>query len=146
MVGCSKNTVQKLLLDLGTACSEFMDKKLRDLPCKRVHVDEIWSFVYAKTKNVPADKRGQFGVGDVWTFTAIDADTKLIPCFLVGPRDGGSAAAEALPSSSRTWRAALAPASSSPPMGTSCTWRRSGPASAPESTAPCSRRSTAARP
>lgn len=91
MVGCSKNTVQKLLLDLGAACSEFQDRMLRDLPCKRVMVDEIWLFVYAKAKNVPEDKRGEFGYGDVWTFTAICADTKLVPCFLVASRDGGSA-------------------------------------------------------
>jgi len=91
MVGCSKNTVQELLLDLGASCSEFMDEELRELPCKRVRVDEIWSFVYAKAKNVPQETRGQFGVDDVWTFIAIDADTKLVPCFLVGARDGGSA-------------------------------------------------------
>ena len=91
MVGVSKNTVQKLLLDLGAACSRFQDETLRSLPCKRLQVDEIWSFVYAKAKNVPAEKVGKFGVGDVWTFTAIDADTKLVPAWLVGPRDGGSA-------------------------------------------------------
>lgn len=91
MVGVSKNTVQKLLLDLGAACSEYQDRMLRDLPCRRLQVDEIWSFVYAKAKNVPEEKRGEFGVGDVWTFTAIDADTKLVPAWLVGPRDGGSA-------------------------------------------------------
>lgn len=91
MVGCSKNTVQKLLLDLGAACSEYLDRMLRDLPCKRVPVVEIWSFVYAKAKNVPEDKKGEFGYGDVWTFTAICAAAKLVPCFLVGPRDGGSA-------------------------------------------------------
>ncbi len=56
-----------------------------------MQVDEIWSFVYAKAKNVPDEKRGEFGVGDVWTYTAVCADTKLVPCFLVGPRDGGSA-------------------------------------------------------
>lgn len=91
MVGVSKNTVQKLLLDLGAACSEYQDRMLRDLPCKRVQVDEIWSFVYAKAKNVPEERRGEFGVGDVWTFTAICADTKLVPCWLVGSRDGGTA-------------------------------------------------------
>jgi IS1 family transposase len=91
MVGVSKNTVQKLLLDLGAACSRFQDETLRDLPCKRLQVDEIWSFVCAKAKNVPAKMQGEFGVGDVWTFTAIDADTKLVPAWLVGPRDGGSA-------------------------------------------------------
>ena len=91
MVGVSKNTVQKLLLNLGAACSEYQDRMLRDLPCKRLQVDEMWSFVYAKAKNVPDEKRGEFGYGDVWTFTAIDADTKLVPAWLVGPRDGGSA-------------------------------------------------------
>lgn len=91
MVGCSKNTVSKLLVDLGTVCAEYQDEALRDLPCKRVQVDEIWSFVYAKQKNVPASKRGEFGYGDVWTFTAICADTKLVPSFLIGSRDSGVA-------------------------------------------------------
>jgi IS1 family transposase len=91
IVGVSKNTVQKLLLDLGAACSEYQDRILRDLPCKRLQVDEIWSFVCAKAKNLPEERCGEFGYGDVWTFTAIDADTKLVPAWLVGPRDGGSA-------------------------------------------------------
>jgi IS1 family transposase len=85
----SINTVTKLLVDVGTACAEYQDKALRNLPCKRVQVDEIWSFVYAKAKNVPEDKRGE--AGDVWTWTAICADTKLVPSFLVGGRDGGYA-------------------------------------------------------
>ena len=58
MVGCSINTVTKLLVDLGTACAEYQDKTLRNLPCKRIQCDEIWSFCYAKQKNVPEDKRG----------------------------------------------------------------------------------------
>ena len=62
-----------------------------NLPCKRLQVDEIWEFCYAKAKNVPADKKGVFGYGDVWTFVAIDADTKLVPSWLVGARDIGSA-------------------------------------------------------
>jgi IS1 family transposase len=82
----SINTVTKLLVDAGRACSEFQDKALRKLTCKRVQCDEIWSFCYAKEKNVPADKRGQFGYGDIWTWVAIDADTKLVPSFLVGTR------------------------------------------------------------
>jgi IS1 family transposase len=82
----SINTVTKLLVDAGRACSEFQDKALRKLTCKRVQCDEIWSFCYAKEKNVPADKRGQFGYGDTWTWVAIDADTKLVPSFLVGTR------------------------------------------------------------
>ena len=91
MTGVARNTVTKLLVDLGTACSAYMDEQLVDLPCKRLQVDEIWSFVYAKAKNVPADKQGVFGVGDVWTFTALCAETKLIPAFMVASRDAGSA-------------------------------------------------------
>lgn len=91
LADCSINTVTKLLVDAGTACAEYQDKTLRNLSCKRLQCDEIWSFVYSKQKNVPADKRGEFGVGDVWTWTAIDADTKLVPSFMVGPRDGGVA-------------------------------------------------------
>ena len=64
---------------------------MRGLSCKRVQCDEIWSFCYAKDKNVPADKQGKFGFGSVWTWTAIDADTKLIPSFTVGNRDAASA-------------------------------------------------------
>ena len=79
MTGVSRNTVDKLLRDLGLVCREYQDRVLRNLPCKRIQVDEIWSFVYAKAKNVPAEKQGQFGYGDVWTWTAIDADTKLVP-------------------------------------------------------------------
>jgi IS1 family transposase len=86
MTGVAKDTVIKLLAKIGQACADYQDKTLRDLPCKRVQCDEIWSFCYAKEKNVPADKRGQFGYGDVWTWTAICADTKLIPCWRVGGR------------------------------------------------------------
>ena len=64
---------------------------MRDLPCKRLQCDEIWSFVYSKAKNVPAEHKGEFGYGDVWTWTAIDADTKLVPCWHVGGRDGRDA-------------------------------------------------------
>ena len=75
MTGVAKNTVVKLLVDLGTACSIHMDRSLRDLTCERVQVDEIWSFVYSKAKNVPDEHRGEFGYGDVWTWTAIDSDS-----------------------------------------------------------------------
>jgi hypothetical protein len=68
-----------------------MDETLRELPCRRLQVDEVWGFCYSKQKNVPPAKAGQFGYGDVWAFTAVDADTKLIPTFLVGTRDGGTA-------------------------------------------------------
>lgn len=87
MVGVSRNTVDKLLKDVGSACLDYQDKALRDLPCERVQCDEIWSFVYSKDKNVPAEKQGEFGYGDVWTWTAICADTKLVPCWHVGRRD-----------------------------------------------------------
>jgi len=87
MTGVARMTIEKLLRDLGAACSRYQDEHLRNLPCKRVQCDEIWSFVYAKAKNVPADKQGTFGYGDVWTWTAIDADTKLVPSWLVGTRD-----------------------------------------------------------
>ena len=83
MTGYAKNTIVKLLAELGGACSEYMNDHFRDLPCRRVQCDEIWSFCYAKEKNVPADMKGQFGVGDVWTWTAICADTKLVPSFMV---------------------------------------------------------------
>ncbi len=83
----SINTVTKLLIDLGTACSEFQDKVLRDLPCKRVQCDEIWSFCYSKERNVAPEDKGILGHGDVYTWTAIDADTKLAISWLVGRRD-----------------------------------------------------------
>ncbi len=91
MCDVSKDTVMKLGVDLGKACAGYMDETFRNLTCKRLQIDEIWNFVYAKAKNVPAEKKGQFGVGDVWTFTCIDADTKLMPAFLVGTRDAGCA-------------------------------------------------------
>jgi IS1 family transposase len=91
MTGVSKNTVVKLLVELGDTCIEYQDRVLRNLKCKRIQCDEIWSFVYAKAKNVPEKKKGQFGYGDVWTWVAIDADTKLVPSFMVGNRDGRTA-------------------------------------------------------
>ena len=87
LTGASKNTVVKLLIDAGLACSDYQDRMLRNLPCKRVQVDEIWSFVGMKQKNVPAAHKGELGYGDVWTWTAIDADTKLVPSWFVGARD-----------------------------------------------------------
>lgn len=91
MTGAAINTVVKLLTDLGAACLAYQDATMHDLKLSRIQCDEIWSFVYAKEKNVPTSKKGQFGVGDVWTFTAIDAETKLVPCWLVGQRDAGHA-------------------------------------------------------
>ena len=91
MTGVAKNTVTKLLVDLGTVCSIYQDEAMRDLPCERVQCDEIWAFVYAKQRNVPPEKRGE--AGDVWTWVAIDADTKLVPTYRVGGRDMGEAQA-----------------------------------------------------
>jgi IS1 family transposase len=93
IVGCSINTVTKLLLDVGEACADYQDRTLRDLPCRTIEADEIWSFVYSKQRNVPEDVKGQFGVGDVWTWTALCADTKLIASWYVGGRAHEDAAA-----------------------------------------------------
>lgn len=90
MTGTHRTTVMRLLADLGRACSIYQDRAFRNLTCKRIQCDEIWSFVGAKAKNVSADKKAE-GWGDVWTWTAIDAETKLIPCWFVGGRDSGSA-------------------------------------------------------
>ncbi len=87
MTGVAKNTVAKLLVDLGAVCSEYQDRVMHDLPCTRIECDEIWSFCYSKERNVPEEKRGEFGYGDVWTWVAIDADTKLVPSYRIGSRD-----------------------------------------------------------
>ena len=92
MADVSVNTVTKLLVDLGKACAQFQDEALRNLSCQRLQCDEIWAFCYARDKNAPEDKKWQFGFfGDVWTWTAICADTKLIPTWLVADRGPGSA-------------------------------------------------------
>ena len=87
MTGAAKGTVIKLLADTGAACKAYHDAVMRNLPCKRVQCDEIWSFCYAKEKNVPAEYRGTFGFGDVYTWTALCADTKLIAAYRVDRRD-----------------------------------------------------------
>ena len=87
MTGAAKNTVVKLLCDVGAACAEYQDKTLRNLSCKRVQVDEIWSFCYAKQRNLPPELKGVPGYGDVWTWVALCADTKLAVSWLVGGRD-----------------------------------------------------------
>jgi IS1 family transposase len=91
MTGVAKNTIVKLLADLGMACAEYQDKAFRNLTCKKIQCDEIWSFVGAKQKNVPVDRKGEYGIGDVWTWVSMDADTKLVPSWLVGPRNTGAA-------------------------------------------------------
>jgi IS1 family transposase len=88
LTGASKNTVAKLLCDAGRACMAYHDANVRDVKAKRIQVDEIWSFIYAKQKNVSAAKAAPEGAGDVWTWTAIDADSKLIVSYFVGGRDG----------------------------------------------------------
>ena len=87
----SKNTVTKLLVDAGKACGSYQDQVLRDLPCKRIQVDEIWAFVYAKQGSLTKAKNAPEDAGDVWTWTAIDADTKLVPSWRVGDRSGETA-------------------------------------------------------
>ena len=93
MFGVSKHTVLKLLADLETACAAYHNEHVRNVSAKRVQADEIWQFCYAKHKNVPERLRGVEGVGDVWTWVAIEADCKLAISYLVGGRDAGWAAA-----------------------------------------------------
>jgi IS1 family transposase len=92
MADVSINTVTKLLVEVGAASSAYLDENLVNLNCKRVQVDEIWAFCYAKAKNVTPEiaAKNPFA-GDVWTWMAIDADTKLIPSWIIGPRDGVTA-------------------------------------------------------
>src|SRR5262249_50588367 len=85
MTGAAKNTVAKLLVELGAACDRYQDGALRSLPCKRIQCDEIWSFIYAKAKNVPKAKAAPQDAGDVWTWTAIDAD--ITPAMAAGVAD-----------------------------------------------------------
>jgi len=87
LVGCSINTVTKLLIDVGAACDKYQDAAMQNLSCKRIQCDEIWSFCGMKEKNVPKEHEGELGYGDVYTWTAICPDTKLVPSFMVGKRD-----------------------------------------------------------
>lgn len=91
MTGASFNTVSKLLIDAGKVCAEYHDENVRNVKSKRIQCDEIWSFTYAKQKNVQNAKAAPEGAGDTWTWTAIDADTKLIVSYLIGGRDAGYA-------------------------------------------------------
>lgn len=90
MTGVAKNTIVKLLVELAAAVTKYQDETLRNLPCKRLQCDEIWAFVGGKDKNL-SDEKKEAGLGSVWTWTCIDADTKLIPSWLVGSRDTGTA-------------------------------------------------------
>lgn len=91
MTGVSKPTILKLLADLGTKCSEYQDKHIVNLPTTRIEADELWSLIYGRRKNLAPERRNVFGFGDCWTFTALDADTRLIISFFVGKRDAQSA-------------------------------------------------------
>src|SRR5438046_1007097 len=90
MTGVAKNTIVKLLADLGTACAKYHDEHVRNIEAKRIQADEIWCFVHSKQKNVKAENMGK-GHGDCWTWTAIDADTKLMISYLVGQRTQAAA-------------------------------------------------------
>ncbi|MGH2455641.1 MAG: IS1 family transposase [Candidatus Limnocylindria bacterium] len=101
LTGFAQNTIMKLLRDLGAACAEYQDRTLRGLPTTSVECDEIWAFCHAKAKNVPEQHRGEYGYGDVWTWTAIDQDSRLIVSWLVGTREAEDALAFALDLRSR---------------------------------------------
>lgn len=90
IVGVSNNTVLKLLADIGDACAIYQDKVFRNLKYKRIECDEIWSFVHAKERHLTQELQGVFGYGDVYTWVAIDAESKLVPCWNVGRRDAES--------------------------------------------------------
>lgn len=93
MTGAAKNTVMGLLVRVGEGCAAHQDQALRNLACERIQCDEIWAFVSAKQKNLPPERQGQFGYGDIWTWTAICADSKLAISFMVGNRDFDAARA-----------------------------------------------------
>jgi IS1 family transposase len=93
VVDVSFNTIVKLLSDAGVACTEFHDRAVRNVKSQRVQCDEIWSFIHAKAKNVPTAKKAPEGAGDIWTWTALDADNKLMISWAVGGRDAGYALA-----------------------------------------------------
>jgi IS1 family transposase len=87
LTGAAKKTVERLLVSAGTACAAYMDKAMRNLPCKVLQVDEIWSFIGCKERNLPEPLRGSLDYGDSWTWVCIDAESKLIPAFYVGKRE-----------------------------------------------------------
>jgi len=89
LTGTAKGTVLRLLAVVGTACQAFHDRMVRNIPAKRIQCDEIWSFCHAKAWNVPEPRRGEAGLGDLWTWVALDADTKLAITYLVGQRNTG---------------------------------------------------------
>lgn len=90
MTGVHRTTIMKLLVDLGAACSDYQDRAFRNLKSRRIQCDEIWSFVGAKEKNCTAEMKAN-GAGDIWTWVALDADSKLVPCWFIGERHAGCA-------------------------------------------------------
>ena len=93
MTGFARNTISTRLVQIGAAANDYQDRALHNLRSRRIECDEIWSFVGMKAKTVPDERRGEYGIGDVWTWVAIDPDTKLVPTWLVGDRGPESAAA-----------------------------------------------------
>jgi IS1 family transposase len=91
MTGVAKNTIQKLTREMGQACLDYQDNVLRKVPCKRVQCDEIWCFCYGKDRNLPDRMKGQPGVGSIWTWTALCADSKLMVSWRLGARDAANA-------------------------------------------------------
>ena len=91
MADVAYNSVLKLVSEAGKACADYQDMALHNLPCRRIQVDEIWAFCYTKQKNVDRAKKSVEGAGDIWTWTAIDAETKLVPSWFVGSRDADAA-------------------------------------------------------
>jgi IS1 family transposase len=91
LTGFAKKTVSRVMVETGIACAAYSDKIMRNLPCKVIQVDEVWSFTYCKQANIPAPLKDADGIGDTWTWIAIDADTKLIPCWFAGDRSAASA-------------------------------------------------------
>lgn len=92
MTGVAKKTVMRLLLEVGTVCESYQDRVLRNLPCRRIQLDELWGFNYCKQKNLTEEIATKIpGAGDVWLWVAIDAETKLVPCWRLGDRNAGTA-------------------------------------------------------
>ena len=91
ITGIHRDTVMRLGVRIGEGCCRIMDDKMRNLSCRLIQVDEIWAFVGMKQKNVPQERKGEFGIGDVWTWTALDSDSKLMVSYMVGSRDAGYA-------------------------------------------------------
>jgi IS1 family transposase len=92
MTGVSKKAVSRLLVEAGEVAAEYMDRVMRNLTCRRIQVDELWTFCYAKEKNVTPEIAAKVpGAGSVWLWVAMDADTKLVPCVMIGDRNGATA-------------------------------------------------------